>query len=285
MIETVKKWAPEFSHFEEAPVLVNGQEVGWHCHSIMKDGKTLAGGTHPDRETAMRIAVAELLERSVVKTLPKDERFLLDEFPTTCGFAAGFERNTTRFRAVCEALERWAWSQWIDKKYRVERSSGPTSMTPLMEHLAGVFDQVLYFQREIVVPDADFGGRVLRWGVCLGVTGSGIYPGSRVTSSTDDLWLHPLVEAWRHRKIHEVRMNGNMDPESMDFVIKRIVHFGTHSEEALTQIESATQMDWPPPRLRLLREVDLGNSDFFVWRALAHDFLGWHEGSHERFVY
>jgi len=284
MIEIVKMFAPTFSKFEEAPIILGGTEVGWHSTILDANNNALAGGCSRDRDTARRIAVSEIIERGtfldLIDKCPKE--YLLDEFPTSCGFAAGFENTATKNRALAEAVERWSWSKWIDQKFAITSvSKDKISFSPVSRFFFSQFENVKFFHNFL---DVEIDGNLVpvQFAVCLGFKGSGVFPGSRVCTINESPWEHSLVEAWRNILIAE---HAKMSIKKLDFYRARIKFFSENKEEAIKQIPIRLQAPWPSPRLRLLRQIPNTPQGTYVWRALCYDYLPWHIGNERRFVY
>ena len=281
----VSEFEPSFFLIQESKIEgKDGSVLGWHATGLTAQGIALGSGFHSSREMARRISISELLERAVFrigKTASWGGPFLLKEFPSTSGFAAGFDSKATRIRAVLEAHERWAWSKWIDDGFRVEEVTGIATLSKLSTSLLGVFDSIRFFHCQFM-GDMDLSGQAqkLHFGVLLGLKDDGVFPGSRVAMNPDDIWDHAAVEAWRHHQL--TRVNSS---QPQDIIQKRAHYFSTRSSEALRVIDGAKIQTWPRAELRFLGEVPLNKKSFFVWRALPKDFIGWHLGDETRFVY
>lgn len=120
---------PRFKALREAPIvdsdLPGAPTVGWLSTAFTENGVPLGGGCAQSRTSARKIALAETLERAAFHKLKvsseAESQFRLLSFASTCGFAAGFEPQQTRFRSVCEAVERWARAKWIDEGGKVSQ--------------------------------------------------------------------------------------------------------------------------------------------------------------------
>ena len=287
MVNHLQKLVPEFSHFEELALQYDSEVVGHQTVLILNNGFPYSGGLHEDRNTSRRICAAEAIERSVVSRLRAnsmvDDPFGLRKVSSTCGFAAGFEREPTFFRSVCEAVERWVWSKWIDEglapkdfKFSPERK--------LQKCLAAHFDEVKCFRSEVQIQRQGlpvFVPSKLQFVGVIGIKGNGIFPGARVSTDGDDLLTHCLVEAWRHLKIFENELQAKKPATLID---ARIKEFGTNGKSKLTQIESLRSKPLPEVRLEFAKMVSEKNG-YFVSRALAADYRQWNEGPNDRFVY
>ncbi len=278
------KTIPDIKRLEESPIVVDGQNVGWHVSAIGSKG-ALGGGLSTELETAKRIAIAETIEREVVRQINDSDLkslFMLDKYPTSCGFAAGFESKATRLRAISEAVERWAWSKWIDDGFllpslKVTRNE----LQPLERYFFDSFDEVLFYSITIKTELIPNFLPAVEFGVVLGVKGSGVFPGSRIATRKSDLWQHSLIEAWRHMHI----FGQNLNREQLEFPVDRIVFFGKNCQSALFQIESAKNDDWPKPEQLLVKQFKTQDENVFVWRSLMKDYVGWEKNNKTRFVY
>jgi hypothetical protein len=276
-----------FSILEESKIYDNANRaIGWHSSALDKSGHAISSGTSSSREIAKRIAVSELFERSIINylsTTEEKEDYSLTDFPSSSGFAFGFEKYSTMYRSIAEACERWAWSKWIDNGFHLEDYYlNVDKLSHLSRFYYDHFDEVKCFYKKFEV---DVNGKMipLHFGVTVGIKEKGVFPGSRVASLNEDIFEHGLLEAYRHLKIFENSLK-NQDYE--DIVSKRINFFGSNKEIALHQIfQSQKKAKWPIPKLRILKNIPLDTEEGFLWRSLCHDFIGWHEGTKERFVY
>ncbi len=294
--------------FEEAPVRdANGEVIAWH--SVAYDSKTgsarfpFGGGFHRTRDSARKIALAETWERSIFRhirdTPSLRSDFRVDQFPSTCGFAAGWDSVMTQSRAIAEAIERSAWSRWIDLQKPIFRKiAQPQSWTPASLEILGKFDQVQFWQGVLRVrvspsenvPSVEY---QLLMGVVLGFSGQGVFPGSRVClpDSPFGPWEHSLIEAWRHQ-IAFLNSDRCRSADENMFPMNRVVFFGSNASAALSQIPQADERsDWDNDRtfevdfLRECRLPDFLKTGLHVWRALDTTSIPWTNGDHCRFVY
>lgn len=287
---------------EQALFDSEGSLVGWRSYVLDINQEPIGGGTSIDRLKARRIAVAEFIERRTVARLFRNteqrRNFKLDIIPTTSGFAAGFDRESTRFRSLCEGIERWAWSCWIDKKILMPEISLP-ELTPLGSFHTKPFFKLKAYQRQIEVqvkvhdaipPQipphdreyAQLGNFV--FSVLLGLTEQGVFAGSRVTSSHDDPWTHAAIEAWRNHNNYQLAHKNNPNPIGSDWLEKRVLYFGRSKREALRQIEQAKKSIWPPVQFDISKGIE-AFPGIYLWRTLCLDCQPWHEGPDHRFVY
>jgi hypothetical protein len=288
MIETLRSLIPDFSHFEEFELRDHHGIAGYQTVLILTSGYPFAGGTHENKIVARQICAAEAIERAHVRmaresTEQGNDPLLLVEIPTSCGFAAGFESQPTIFRAVCEAVERWCWSKWIDEGYSPARVEVKTE-TRLGLYFSLEFDSVHWFRSSVKISGKmlpDFIPRSLIFSAAICAKNGGIFPGSRVSTEVDDLITHPLLEAWRHRAIYNIELQ---DQTPADIIDKRIKYYGKNGEATLSRL--LTNKVNPPPscQIRLISNVAKSKT-YEVWRSLADDYIPWHEGDEKRFVY
>lgn len=286
MFDLIKNIVPTFDKVEVAAILdAGGYTVGWHSNALSRTGRTIGGGTCSTRDSSIRVALAESIERSTYLSLLNSSlanRFRLDAFPSTCGFAAGFEKKSTLFRAICEAVERWAWSKWIDARHFIPDALQPQMIGALGTHFLSHFPSSRFFRRTMIVEGPQIGILELELCIFLGITDRGVFPGSRVCTKSDDLWTHSIVEAWRHKRIFD---SPDLEAVSDTFPFNRIRHFGHNSEAALRIIDSCQGNTWPRARLTLVQDFQFSESNVYLFRALCDDYIGWHEGDERRFVY
>lgn len=254
--------------------------VAWQVVSYDKNNNPLGGGVAVDIETAKRISLAEYCERlcflKISKSQSLSSEFEIKNHPTTCGFAAGFEREKVKLRSIAESLERWVWSKWIDENYKLELTEN-INHTKISNYLASYFERCLIFKKDfkIKIPhDVE-----LQFVVFLGFKNGGVFPGSRVCSINENPYEHAVVEAYRHLKISE------MESEKMDFPYNRINFFAKNQQVALSQIGLAKNELWPNFSIKLLKEFQTNVEGLYVFRCIGYSFMPWNEGEVDRFVY
>lgn len=284
LLDQLKKLNPSFVGFAEQEINIKDRTIGYHVYGIDELGHSFSGGTSSCREEALRIAVAEAFERSFVAALFFDEfkrkQFSLDKFPSSSGFAAGFESLPTFKRSICEAVERWAWSKWIDEGYSLDLVSEPYRPTELASHLVSFFEEFKWFKKDLSI-NIDGVELDLKFVVFVGFKGEGVYPGSRVSFSEVDLWEHPVVEAFRN-------LNNCSSPETSsneDIIARRAIFFSTNRKLAEEQMTTSKNSIWPKPELELCSNIPTEIPGIFLWRSLCSHYLGWDKGQLSRFVY
>lgn len=258
--------------------------LGWNAYIYDHRGVVEAGGTGKTKEIAIRIAYAELIERTTFLKIFKDQSlrddFLIDRVPTTCGFAAGFSKSETKARSICEAIERWCWSQWIDKSKKIEKYN-PLALDPLTDFFVKQFSSHDFYIKKIKtdgIPDLAVDD--LYFCAFLGFKNDGVFLGSRVSNSFSDLFLHASIEAFRAEIIFN---NLDYTKRKSDFYIDRIKYWGTHKRN-IPNFDKFNDVDFDTPALSLSCEA-VSSDEYFVYRALCENYIPWHIGDEKRFIY
>jgi hypothetical protein len=265
----------------------NDVTVGWNAVVETSSSNAFSGGTCGDQETAIRIAIAECFERSFFLKISQLEdvslqALLLDQHPSSSGFACGFEPDTTRFRSICEGIERWAWSQWIDYSYKIKKVDSMEYRTSLGDFLASKFDKFTLFSHDIY-----FQFQQYKFVLFIGEKSNGVFAGSRVSTSKDSLiWEHAIIEAYRNLENFKLFQNQSSKKiEDLDIISARARYFGSHADEAWAQVSRAEKQPWIAPEVNVSSYIDTKVPGVFLHRCLMKNFIGWHLGSCERFVY
>jgi hypothetical protein len=248
-----------------------------HTSTVIVDEIVVSGGTSSDINTSKKIAIAEAFERLLIKNINEKELFLLNKYPTTCGFAAGFDNESTKNRSLCEAIERWGWSNWIDHGYSLDNTTERwknflKSYNNLEFDNFSIYEKTfkIYFENEFID---------LYFLVFLGFTNDGVFPGSRVRYSKDDLIDHAIDESIRNKK------NFLLNKDYKTLASKRNLYFGKNKQVALIQIEKSKNENWPELKIKLLQDYSTNIPGVFLWRCLIDNFIGWDKGDETRFVY
>lgn len=261
-----------------------GASLGWNSYIYDSNDVVKAGGTADSKDLALRIAYAELIERSTFKKISHDSilknRFQLTEHPTTCGFAAGFSRQETKMRAICEAIERWCFSEWVDKQKYISTYK-PQGFNELTNFFLGSFDSVDFYVQKINLELIE-GLNIdqLYFCACLGYKGSGVFLGSRVSNNFIDLFQHAAIEAYR---AHIIFKNLETSRRKSNFYTDRIKYWG-HNNKNLPHFSDFEKLEFDKPKLALVEEYS-ESVEYFVYRALCDNFIPWNVGDEKRFVY
>lgn len=272
---------PRLASFEEAPV--SEECEGWHVVAVGKSGEALGSGWADSRELARTVAISEMLERRLFERVCVDYKAeaAVDRMPTSCGFAFGFDLEQTQRRSQREAVERWAWSKWIDERIPLREVSQP-KLSALGQTFSSRLAEVSFFlspQIRFALPNGEFGTGFLH--VAIGQDETGAFAGSQFTSERGQGWSHALIESWRHRLLSR---NALSIPNE-DVILQRIIYFGRHRDEALRQIPSSAEVAWPDAKIdfswTLMEPLTRG----YLVRHLCADYRSWHCGGYDRFVY
>lgn len=272
---------PDFKEIQESPITLEGRDVAFHASVILQNGYCQGTGFSQDVKVAKQIALSEALERQVVFDLAKSAQkgdYLLDEYPSTCGFAVGYDPESTKQRAVAEAVERWLRSKWIDDRYALlEFPLRKPELNSLEGWFAEHFNEIRCFvgSNQITVDGVVHTANSL---IVVGLTRDGAFVGSKTVLDGKVPLLSALVELHRHLRLSEeiTQTYGELE------VIK---HFAKNKSLALEQITRASRRPLPEPQLRLLKEVPTGVEGAYCYRALCENFRGWHGNDVRRFVY
>jgi hypothetical protein len=283
---------PGLSRLEVGHIRATNQDtiVGYEVSLIDHTDRCVGGGVSASRPEAISKGISESIERTFFAQALKDPQlkseFLLEDFPSTCGFAVGSDSSHTRRRARNEALERWAFSQWIDLKRGMtyilpDDLSSEISNNALTKYLLSEFQETQFFEKQII----DIDGSMLTFVVCLGFTAEGVFAGSKVSASRADGISHASSETWRHRKVFGQIQDPKRLPKALGLIEKRILFFGKNKFEALAQIPQADSNPWQAPAETMNKTICDLQRKIFLNRTLMSSFRGWHEGGVTRFVY
>jgi ribosomal protein S12 methylthiotransferase accessory factor YcaO len=272
---------PDLKEIQESPFVIDGREMAFQSSVILNNGYCIGSGFSQNIITARKIALSEAIERkaffNIYKSKLKSE-YLVDEFPTTCGFAVGTTLKSARDRALAEAVERWLRSKWIDEGFAlIELPLNPQGLNSVEKHFISCFEKVRLFVHSCEI---DVYGilEVVNSVIVVGLTPEGAFVGSKSTLNDNAPLLSALVEAWRHLRLSE--STTQKDPE-----LAVIKYFAKNKDAALSQISMAQKQGLLNPVLRLLKKVDIPIKDIYCFRAICKDFRGWHGDEITRFVY
>lgn len=282
MLSSLSDLQFDLAQIQEVEINPFGIQLGHHVTIFNKEGEALGGGCSEQRETALRIATAEIIERTLFRKISSSSKsfdFFLQSYPTTCGFAAGFDPQKTLGRSELEAYERWAWSKWIDHKFHIPKIKvEPSQLSLLSQYFYQSFDEVHFYHLKFFNERAP-----LHLGIALGFKDGGVFPGSRVAITEKELWQHALLESWRHHISFVHMKRFGKKPNSI--VDERIQLFGNDARQAIRQIPLAGEELWPQPKLAFQRMMKIPDKEIYLARSLCEDFIGWHDGPANRFVY
>lgn len=262
-------------------MILEGREVAYHSSVIIRNNRPLGSGFALESLKARQIALSEAIERRLVEhniSSPEKDGLLLDEYPTSCGFAVGDDRESTKMRALAEAVERWLRSKWIDKGYvLLEYPLVLSELNTIERYFANPFEGMRLF---VHTCDIDFEDKVqtVNSVVVVGLTDKGAFVGSKSCVNQKASLLSALVEAWRHLQLSS--QEGDNMPE-----VAIIKYFAENKDVALKQMDHARKAPWPVPKVRLMKEVSVPIEGMYCFRILCDDYRGWHGPDITRFVY
>lgn len=273
---------PEFELFEESTVA----GIAWHSTAIGRDGRALGSGLAPGRMMARQIALAESIERAVVRRLRSEnpEGWQLTRHPSTCGFAVGRSQESARQRAIWEAVERWAWEQWIERGAEIpEAPLAGIGLSHLAKALLEPFDIVRCF-RVAIAPFLNDGvaDDGLALGILVAFKDGGAFVGSRVAPRGADLWTHAAVESRRCLLVASLPEDPMV---AQDVIEARVRHHARDASAALAALSLPRKSRPLVPRLAFTRDVEGLPDGWHASRAICAGLRGWHEGDETRFVY
>jgi hypothetical protein len=183
-------------------------------------------------------------------------------------------------RALYEGLERWIWSKWIDSGFYIERTvPNEGDLSPLGLLFAEAFDEVFYFTRTFNIEH--LGHHKVHIGITVGLKDGGAFAGSKVSSCNENPWLHALSESWRHLQ----RFCQFKNKSTVNLVDRRLKYFGLNASDAKRQIMRAHLMEWPHPQILLDSRIPIPFDNLYLHRVIFRDYISWHFGDEERFVY
>ncbi|MGZ3775668.1 MAG: hypothetical protein ACXVCY_17970 [Pseudobdellovibrionaceae bacterium] len=282
MLHFLKELNSKLTEIQESAILdKNGNQVAWHCTTVLDTKQGYSGGFHKNLNTARKIAVSEFIERNIVKhfSLQRPKEWQFDKVPTGCGFAVGFNKDATVFRSLCEAIERWTLSKWIDENFLMEKVN-PTLNSVSSNFFASTFENVEYYLHEIPMNVSGNKVAIISVGAVVAQMNDGIFLGSRASLDLHDVWEHALLEAYRHLLIFR---NGL---ESSIFPFNRIFYFAKNKNDALKQINSKKRNFLPMPSIDFQRVEPLPQDEgIFIARTILSGGKPWHLGPVSRFLY
>lgn len=258
----------------------------WQSTFLNECGHPVSGGFGPSQQIARKIASSEFLERRFYYNIKSNSglrsKWGLDIIPTGCGFAVGYNQANTIQRSVCEAVERWVMSQWIDNQKeitRVPESAVCPELDTASLYFLKQFDEVWYFLKTVRIV---LGAQIFQIQVAqtMGFKDDGIFPGSSAQCSLGSLWQHSLLESYRH--LLAFRNN----PKTVEtFPSNKVRYFGENAKVAVRQIEDATDKGWPSAQVRFFNVESQNDNTYYVARTILDGWESWHGGPLERFLY
>lgn len=255
--------------------------IGKYYHHVnCYDGKTgLSGsGFAASQNVAKEIALAELNERSVVCFLSNSNQqadWRLDFDASCSGFAVGWTHQQSLKHAICEATERWALANWIDRSLCIEDYFPGEDFLSILG-ISSTFEAVSHWKKEVAVPVND---QILNISivVTVGWTKNGAFAGYGAKTDSRNAIVHSVIEALRNFSIYS-----NQGP-SGHFPYNRIAYFANSKSEALEIVGNRRESLWPMPVLSFLRTDNI--KGLWITRAIFDGWEPWQKGPINRFLY
>ncbi len=252
---------------------------GYHVNCVDSKSEATGSGFDFSKEMAKQKAFCELNERSLYfQLLQQDDlkaTWGFDVDSSVSGFAAGLTAEKTAFRSLCEGLERWTLSHWIDNGFALRKIPAPEDR-PVVRHTQESFERVDFQTTEVpLVIDQKI--MKIHVSVALAWKGGGVFVGYGTKSSQDESLEHACVESLRNWLIFK-----NQKKRSR-FPYNRIEYFAHHAEAAVAAIGGKREVAWPVPTIRLFRNEKFG--DICLARTIFEGWIPWQNGPVERFLY
>lgn len=275
---------PTFAGLEVSPIrLSGGDALSFQTSVVDFQGRSLGTGLGKVKEFSILKALNESVERNIFSNVRqcqfRSAEFLIDEHPSSCGFAVAQKKNFARDIAVAEAVERWVRSKWIDENYFIEESELDNVRTcNLLKWSFEHFRKIRVFEKKLSIV-LDCRARQANSIIVVAYAKNGAFVGSNTKLDLEADFDHALMEAWRHLRL------ATSEAKHFEEEKRPIVFFSENFEEADKQIMRANKKNWPSPKLRIVREVPLSTPNFHCVRAICDDYIGWHINDGTRFVY
>lgn len=287
MLELLNRLAGSKISIQETVLPIPGSVNFWHSVILDESQNPLAGGFGEEISISRKIAVAEFFERTLVKNISQNsvdsEKWKISLVPNACGFAVGFNRDSTILRSISEACERWVMSKWIDDQYFIPEISN-NDVEPKLDQaslfFAQNFDSVRYFKIGTLVKVDE---KLIEIDVAqtTAIKDGGVYVGYAAKLAGDKkIWQHALLESFRHLLILK-----NNPPQPGVFPDNRIRFFSKNAAFAFNQIDRAYKKDWPIPRISFHHCEHFDEGNFYLARTIIEGWRPWHEGPLSRFLY
>lgn len=268
---------------EESQIGHHPDEVLWHI-ILKKDGIPFSAGFHASKQIARKIAFAEFLERKKfieISSCASNVKINwgLNRINTGCGFAAGFDRDSTVMRSIEEAVERWTLSKWIDDHYCIPKVTPENVLDQNSSWLVDIFESVDFYQKEVALLLND---KIIYFyiNIVLCYTKLGVFPGYSCRISKTLGWKHCLVEAFRHYRITQMPCE---TPNK--FPYNKIFYFSENASNTKKQLILNVKNNWPSPKIIFHKVEFFEAENFFLSRTIIDGWKSWNEGPIDRFLF
>jgi hypothetical protein len=257
------------------------RNIGFVSNFVDGDGKIRGTGFRSNPDASINVAISEAVERHHFFEAAQQGQDHVQLNPSSCGFAAGTNRDKTLIRSTLEGLERWVIAKWIDEQLYIPLIT-PRYFSPAAMVFAQNFDHC-HFYLIGFNPEGNNLPFPTKIGIVVCEAGNGVFLGSRACHADDDPWEHALLEAWIN--LHNVK-SGFINSSSTDFIERRIYHFSNRRKEGLESIPKDISNDsWPKPKIAQSLILSKEECPFFVFRTLFQEYIPWNFGTDSRFVY
>lgn len=281
MTEFLAHLKDKISFLQESSLEANGKHICWQVTAFDQSGVPVGSGLSTDKKNAIKIAISEFIERSFVHQLKSSKtgaiEWKLDEFPTSCGFAAGFNLRNTKLRSIAEGLERWALSNWFDYDCPLQEIQliHATKESIITNELSKEFAHIRCFTKDFAVL---FEQQLINLYLVMtiGFSSTGAFFGSAVRASRVEAIDHALTESHRHLLISRQTRDFNKFP------FNRILYFSNNREKAESILNKTRTNVWPVPQVLFQKAHQ---ESFAIVRTIFEGWTPWNHGSLGRPLY
>lgn len=257
-------------------------KCGWISNFFDQNGINRGTGVRKNQSESINVSISEAIERYSFFNSLENNSHLVEKYPSSCGFATGLHAEKASIRSWLEAFERWSFSKWIDNSLYLTQTTS-YKLTELTKELCKDFTEVIRFEKNFKSNEHELPFDV-RVGVTVGLTSTGAFVGSRVSHTDDEIWEHSAVEAWIN--LHNIKNGSRYLPgAAIELIDQRVQYFAYNKTHALAQIPSKNNFVWPRAEILYKSQVQECPTPFLTFRTLYKDYVGWHSGPIQRFVY
>lgn len=268
LFPSLKSLKPDIDKVYDYPIFLENGIVGWSSTVRLKNGFAFSGGTSSEIHISRTKAIMEGFERALLNNFPPKYRvaFALDRFPSTNGFACGPSEKFAIDKAICEAAERFVWTEWVTDKAAAFEIIDKPIFTGISQFCISHFDNVKYFSIQICTSIFNEVKNLSMLAV-IGFKGEGVFWGSSVTFGESQNYEHALVEAYRNLKTYSSFGNSSLEL----FEDKVIQKFGREGAKTFSPNTSVTPCVFKIDDWDLIIAAELyGN--IWIARAIASRF-------------
>lgn len=223
-----------YDKLELSEVTIDSELVLFNFFIRHKNGYAYSGGSDFDRNLAITKCLMECAERVFISHCSSrlEKEFLIDQFPTTNGFACHHQEALSLKASIKEAIERYLWTEWVWGRLAMYQLSVPPK-GGLTDLLLQEFDRVSYYQLPIEFNSVQ-GLTGISFLAVIGIKNNGLFWGSSVSSDLDnDNWDHCQIEALRNLKSFESGVTAKSDKKE-DVILNAFGKGGAKKFKPLT---------------------------------------------------